>query len=571
MVYEFDAADVAGSYMYPAMARTFRGAGFQWATQFAYDPLALAYANTEYQTHLLNLVYTPAKAISFMIAGAAFHEIPRGATFGRYPDSERFGSFRVSYTEDLSEMVSDTAFYYSNTTSTVPPSPRALRHVAGVGSSPVVAYDGTGTYFIDRLADGVWRLEAYPDVAWVVDPFTQPSLDREAARVIWRLRSMRVALPGLGTDFSVQPVNSGNEHRPAVRDGRFDVRPGAYLLTRAGVTHTWAPGTVIDGRSLDAFVAPPSTKAPTVVVHAPPAEIVADRPHTIHVEVVSAAPPDSVVVFGRRVGAWGRPLRIVMEPWGAFGYRVTVPAEQVRDGLLEYSVAVFAEDEARTFPGGVAGHPFRWDFTGREAWRVPVVAEPAAILLFDARRDLDHVLYPHPWEYVRFRTDLLAGSEPERLALTAVVESFGPSPHHFALRTFLPEGQRTRLGETPADAVLRIRARSAGRASDRVEIALVERDGTAWGTVVELTDAWQDLTIPLSALRPTPLALLPRPYPQFLPYLLEPATTSDAPRIGVLDGIQFSTSAALFATGGGEGEHGFQIERVVLERDPERP
>ena len=59
MVYEFDAADVGGSYMYPAMARAFRGAGFQWATQFAYDPLAMAYANTEYQTHFLNLVYTP--------------------------------------------------------------------------------------------------------------------------------------------------------------------------------------------------------------------------------------------------------------------------------------------------------------------------------------------------------------------------------------------------------------------------------------------------------------------------------------------------------------------------------
>jgi hypothetical protein len=38
MVYEFDAADVLASYMYPAMVRSFRAAGFQWATQFAYDP-----------------------------------------------------------------------------------------------------------------------------------------------------------------------------------------------------------------------------------------------------------------------------------------------------------------------------------------------------------------------------------------------------------------------------------------------------------------------------------------------------------------------------------------------------
>lgn len=66
MVYEFDAGDVPGSYMYPAMARSFRAAGFQWATQFAYDPLATAYANTEYQTHYVNLAYTPSKAISLM-------------------------------------------------------------------------------------------------------------------------------------------------------------------------------------------------------------------------------------------------------------------------------------------------------------------------------------------------------------------------------------------------------------------------------------------------------------------------------------------------------------------------
>ncbi|MCW3105860.1 MAG: rane or secreted protein, partial [Segetibacter sp.] len=66
MVYEFDAGDVLQSNMYPAMARSFRSAGFQWATQFAYDPMATAYANTEYQTHYLNLAYTPSKAISFM-------------------------------------------------------------------------------------------------------------------------------------------------------------------------------------------------------------------------------------------------------------------------------------------------------------------------------------------------------------------------------------------------------------------------------------------------------------------------------------------------------------------------
>ena len=72
-------------YMYPAMARSFRTAGFQWATQFAYDPIATAYGNTEYQTHYLNLAYTPSKAISLLIASKVFHKIPRLKNYGSYP------------------------------------------------------------------------------------------------------------------------------------------------------------------------------------------------------------------------------------------------------------------------------------------------------------------------------------------------------------------------------------------------------------------------------------------------------------------------------------------------------
>lgn len=569
MVYEFDAADVAGSYMYPAMARAFRGAGFQWATQFAYDPLALAYANTEYQTHFLNLVYTPSKAISLMIAGAVFRQTPRGASYGTYPESERFGPFRVSYAEDLSEMVTDTAFLYSNSTGSVPPSPGELRHVAGVGASSVVDYDGTGAYFLDRLDAGTWRLEAYPDVAWVVDPFTRPSLAREAARVVWRTRQMRITLPDLGADFSVEPMNAGNDHGPAIEEGTFRVRPGVYVLTRAGTVHPdWTPETVVAGGRLGAFVAPPTSEAATTVIHTPPAEVAAGRPFMVSVDVVSQSPVDSVVLFVRRVGAWGRMLRLAMEPGVGFGYQVEVPADRMREGLTEYAVAAYEDGEARTFPSSERGDPYRWDFTGRKFWRVAVVAPGAPILLFDAQRDLQHVLYPHPWEYVRFRTDLVAGSEPERLALFAEVEDFAPPPHHFAIRTFLPDGQRTRLGEGTAGGALRIRARATGRAADRMEVALVERDGTAWGADIELSDTWQEIVVPLSALRRTPLALLPRPYPHFLPEFLETTGMREGPRIAELDGLQFSVGAGLFQGVDLEGRHGFQVERVVLEIQP---
>ncbi len=159
MVYEFDAGDVFESYMYPAMARSFRTAGFQWATQFAYDPMATAYANTEYQTHYLNLAYTPSKAISLLIASKAFHKLPRLKNYGTYPADTLFDVFRVSYKEQLSEMNSEEEFYYSNSTTSQLKNSNKLRHIAGVGSSPILKYEGTGAYFLDKLEEGFWRLE----------------------------------------------------------------------------------------------------------------------------------------------------------------------------------------------------------------------------------------------------------------------------------------------------------------------------------------------------------------------------------------------------------------------------
>lgn len=171
MIYEFDPADIMYSYMYPAMVRTFRTAGFQWITQFAYDPIDLAFANTEYQTHFLNLAYTPNKAISMKIAAEAARSLKRGESYGSYPQDTIFGnSFRVSYAEDLSELNNGEKFYYSNQTNTPPKDASKLVSIAGCGSSPIVDYEGTGAYFIDCLESGVWRLEVMPDAVVVNDP-----------------------------------------------------------------------------------------------------------------------------------------------------------------------------------------------------------------------------------------------------------------------------------------------------------------------------------------------------------------------------------------------------------------
>ena len=64
IVYEFDSPDMNSGYMYPAMVRTFRSVGAQFITMFSYDMLETAPYNLGWQTHFLNLVYSPRKAVS---------------------------------------------------------------------------------------------------------------------------------------------------------------------------------------------------------------------------------------------------------------------------------------------------------------------------------------------------------------------------------------------------------------------------------------------------------------------------------------------------------------------------
>jgi len=262
MVYEFDAADILQSYMYPAMARSFRSAGFQWATQFAYDPMGTAYANTEYQTHYLNLAYTPSKAISLLIAGKAFRQLPLSKSYGTFPTDTLFSVFRLSYAQNLSEMNSKDEFYYTNSTMSLPKEVAALKHIAGVGSSPVVTYSGSGAYFLDKLADGIWRLEVMPDVLRMEDPFGKNSLEGEATRVVWNKNQLTVHLPELGVDYSIIGLNKGNSFSDLASAHSFTATPGVYLLQKKGLkNYPVTEKTKFGSIGLREFVAPKQVMA----------------------------------------------------------------------------------------------------------------------------------------------------------------------------------------------------------------------------------------------------------------------------------------------------------------------
>ncbi|HUL54396.1 MAG TPA: hypothetical protein VLT83_13400 [Opitutaceae bacterium] len=586
IVYEFDSADIGRSYLYPAMARAFRKAGMQFATQFAYDPLYLAPYNTEYQTHYLNLAYAPQKALSLMVAAEAFRRTPRFQDDGAFPANTTFAGARVSYEQDLAELVTAERFYYSNHTSTRPPAPPSLEHVAGYGRSPVVDYPGQGAYFLDRLEPGVWRLEVMPDAIWVRDPFERASLKKRVACIAWNEWPMRIDLPDLGDGYRAAGLNDGNDFSGAADGQTLHLRPGAYLLTRAGASTKWQREDRWGNIALREFVAPETTLDRTYVLHQPVVEATAGRSMRVQATVASPTPIRQVVLVAylpkppesgrgrpappRRVQPGGGNLPgpgvldrrgaqlFVMKPDSGFEYSVEIAGDLVRAGTLRYHIAVEGPDGYETFPSSTRAFPTDWDFYG-QPWEVRIVPPGSPILLFDAAADARTVTADGRDE----RYELVPSDRPGTTAMEVVARDLVRDEHDFSFRSFFRDRVSGRTADLGAVTTLVIYGRSATDKSCPLQVALVTADGIAYGGTVTLEPNFGAASVAVGALRQVRMPNIPHGYPVFIHFWSQAggAIPLDLKRV---ESVLVSIGPGVPASEYGNA-HGVQIERIWLE------
>lgn len=567
IVYEFDAADQWASYLYPAIVRSFRTAGFQWATFFAYDPIDMAQINTEYQTHYLNLAYTPAKAVSFKIAAEAMRVLPRGVSYGNYPESNRFGDFLVDYRQDLSVLDSGEKFYYSSTNDISPRNPAALTSVAGTGRSRIVDYEGTGAYFLDKVSDGIWRLELMPDQVLLSDPFAKASPYKEVNTILWHEWPMGISLPDLGDGFSFRQINAGGTRRGRAEGHSFSVFPGTWLLVRQGVsdadldTHGY-----LGNIRLDEFVAPESRQKALQVLHEPQFSVAAGRELAVEATVIGPADPDSVVLYspalmqrgplgqGRGRMAMRMPTR-PMTRTGGYRYRAVIPAAQVGGESLSYHILVWQGGRCTTFPGGVPGTPADWDFyNGDRQWTTRVEAADAPVLLYGndffgqaeafgvglRNVRLQQVASADPGE----RATRLAPAAPSGPSVVNAPEAFGQAAEGEAfLRLFLADVLAGRREDLDRCAMLCIRL-DGHDGTEVLRAGFITRDGFCWKAEVPCRDGI--VRIPLASLRLVPTVLRPETYPGFLPDYFVPDPALALPfRVQDIETLEVGTAGLL--------------------------
>lgn len=562
IVYEFDAADVGRSYIYPAMARSFRQAGIQWAAHFSYDPTFMAYANTEYNTHYMNLAYAPQKALSLKIAGEVFHTIPMYKDFGAYPDNTKFGPFRVSYENDLAEMITDKKFIYTNNTKSVPPATESLEEIAGFGNSPVIGYEGGGAYFLDKIGDGVWRLEVMPDAIWLKDPFGRNSLDRQLAAINWREWPMSITLPDLGTDFSVHAINDGNSHATTVGEKKFSIYPGTYLVTRKGISPEISGEQKFKNILIKEFTAPKTDLENTHVIHMPTPEISAATDHIIEAIIASVEAPDAVEV---NLVSGLRPKVYTMKKINGYKYAAVIPAEEMAEGFLRYFITVREKEKSTTFPASITGSPSDWDFRG-DPFETSVVPATSPVFVFNAITDNDKL--SRQWNRASSFVPVGPGAAEVRVNIKKLSEVDPENPkaekiHDYSMRYYFGDKIAGRKGSLGDKKQIVIRGRSLTTKGLQVQLALVTKRGSAFGGVVNLEPSSKDYSVALSDLKQVKLVTLPRPYPTFLSYFFEGAETGKM-NIDDVETLQISIGPGI-PESELENEHAIAIETVRLE------
>ncbi|HZI25077.1 MAG TPA: membrane or secreted protein [Chryseolinea sp.] len=565
VVYEFDAADVGRSYIYPAMARSFRQAGIQWAAHFSYDPTYMAYGNTEYNTHYMNLVYTPQKALSLKLASEVFHRVPLYEDYGSYPGNAKFDAFRVSYEEDLAEMITDKKFIYTNNTKSNPTSLDNLEEVAGFANSSVVSYEGAGAYFLDKIESGVWRLEVMPDAIWIQDPFGRNSLMRQVAVVNWRTWPMSINLPDLGNGFSVRAINDNNTFSTTVDGNSFKISPGTYLLTRGGVQATIEDDAVWKNIIVKEFFAPPSNVMATEVVHTPAGEIREGSDYTVDAMIVSKEAPQSVTVS---LSAGFRPKVYEMKKLSGYRYGVTIPQEEIKEGFLRYFITVSGDDKkATSFPSGEEGSPSAWDFSNRGPFEVRILKATSPLYIFDAAKDNDEL--SRVWNN---ESSFVPKAEPGKAEIRVKISNLfkadpenpkAPAINDYSMRFYFGKKIAFNIKSVEDKKDIVFRGRSLTEKPCWVQVALITKDGEAFGGIIKVDAESMDYKLSLSALRKVKVVNLPRPYPTFLPYFFEDK------RSGTMDIMSAEVLQISIGPGIPEDQvndsHGVAIESVRLE------
>lgn len=235
IAYEFETFFNQSAYLYPVQALFIRSLRGQSASMWTYtfNEIADKFGGS----HFLNVRCTPAKAASFMVARKIF-ESTRQGTSAAIADEMKSADYRISK-EHNAAVYSDNEYYCTSGEtasgwSGITPS-KNVRHIYGIGDSPLVTYSGTGLYFIDQTSECL-SVTLMPDVKVVGDQFmksdyktvvTELDYNKENTLSInldaWEKKSARLFMVDGSDKTFIREINGTKDVK---------LKPGKYIIVQ---------------------------------------------------------------------------------------------------------------------------------------------------------------------------------------------------------------------------------------------------------------------------------------------------------------------------------------------------
>lgn len=235
IVYEFETFHNQSAYLYPAQAHFFRAMGVQAAAMWHYS--MPDYAPYVSGAHVLNIKCTPRKAASFAVASNIFRNTPILQYYNPNSPTENLSkNYTFSYARDMALYSDSHSYCYSNTIEDgqMPaPLTSSLKNIVGIGNSPLVKYDGTGSYQIQLQGDSL-TLHIQPDVYY----FTGLGLksDKKVTQLISDvMHTMKLDFLSSSETALYKVKDDGtNTFVKNINPKSFSVSPGIYVLILSG-------------------------------------------------------------------------------------------------------------------------------------------------------------------------------------------------------------------------------------------------------------------------------------------------------------------------------------------------
>ncbi len=514
IVYEFDAADIGKSYMYPVMAHSFKEIDMQFAAMFCYDPTSLAQYNSEYSTHYLNLLYTPQKALGFLIASYLFRN---EKVTKKIIDSTSviMGDVQVDYDKDLSLLNTPERFYYTNNNYASPKDVNKLKHIAGYGNSRIMKYDGRGTYFLDEINDNVWKLELYPDAVWLKDPFGRNGLDKPVAKLIWKFHKMKIDVPGLKADFKVYSLD---DKSVTASNYSVSLEPGVYFITN---NKTFSVNKSLKGvvsfakiKKYGEFI---NDFESIEIKNLTPLSFNENQEKKIRVEIYSKAENPETFVYIRKTG-WRNPGKYELTRIDDFRYEFILPTEISSNGKIDYFVNVEQDGGVLTFPGKLYITPQNWPFDPEDSYKLSIFPASDKITIYDPERDVNNLIFSNIWRYARFAIDY-SFDDDNKEELNVQVSNLREQFPEFTMQFYVGDYVKSMNRIDNDEIEFEMKKTSGG--PDSILVRMLFNNGSGLERKINLKTNYEKIIVPISKPEKLRYALLPRPYPTFLPYWFE--------------------------------------------------